>query len=192
MILRYLLSSAGLVIAGILLFRFRVRSDYLRRGRLSPFSSFMELLFFALHANMIYLFIPVKWPDLPALTQDPVWYYPSLILIITGLTIVSGSLIPLGYLRTMGLKSRELKTGGLYRITRNPQVIGYYLILAGFFLSYPSVYSAGWIFIFGIVIHLMIITEEEYLSTIYGKKYEEYMKRVPRYLVGQGIFRKGN
>jgi protein-S-isoprenylcysteine O-methyltransferase Ste14 len=142
----------------------------------------MEFIFFALHANSMYVFIPVKWPDLPPLADEAVLYYPSLLFIIIGLIVVITAMIPLGYFRTMGLRSKKLKTSGLYNLTRNPQLIGYYLILIGFAVSYLSVYAVGWIIIFGISAHWMINTEEEYLLKIYGEEYEKYCKRVPRYL----------
>jgi protein-S-isoprenylcysteine O-methyltransferase Ste14 len=159
-----------------------VRNDYLKRGRLSPASALLELVFFALHANTIYLFIPIKWPNIPPLAKDAILYYPSVFIIIVGLVIVLIAIIPLGYYRTMGLKSKNLKTNGLYKFTRNPQLIGYYLLLIGFAVSYPSFYSIGWIIIFGIIAHLMVITEEEYLLKIYGDRYQNYCNRVPQYL----------
>ena len=183
MVTKFSLAALFLLGSGFVLFRYLVRNDYLKKGKLSPVSATLEFVFFALHANSMYLFIPVKWPNLPPLAKTTLLYYPSLFLIILGLVVVFIAMIPLGYNRTMGLKSKNLKTNGLYKFTRNPQLIGYYMLLIGFAFSYPSFYSAGWIIIFGIITHLMVITEEEYLLKIYGEKYKHYCKHVPRYLV---------
>jgi protein-S-isoprenylcysteine O-methyltransferase Ste14 len=182
MLIIYLSGASLLVLFAFILFRIIVRNDYLNRGKLSPVSAFLEFVIFALHANFLYLFIPVKWPELPSLSKNSLMYYPSLLLIILGLAVVLASIIPLGYRRTMGLKSHELKKNGLYKITRNPQVVGYFSILVGLALSYPSFYALGWIIIFGIIIHMMVMTEEEYLRKIYGKEYSNYLQQVPRYL----------
>jgi protein-S-isoprenylcysteine O-methyltransferase Ste14 len=106
----------------------------------------------------------------------------AIICITIGLIGLIWSMIPLGYYRTMGLKSVKLKTNGLYRYSRNPQITCYYLILIGIFISFPSTYSFGWILIYGIIGHLMILSEEEYLIKIYEDSYSEYCKKVPRYI----------
>lgn len=182
MLIKSLLAALFLFLFGYVLFRVIARREYLRKGKLSFISSFLEFVFFALHANAMYLFIPVKWPRLPSLTNHPILYYPSLLLIIIGLLIVCTAMIPLGYRRTMGVKSNKLKVNGLYKYTRNPQLIGYYLILIGFILSYPSLYAVGWLIVFSVISHLMVITEEEYLTNLYGREYQDYFNRIPRYL----------
>jgi protein-S-isoprenylcysteine O-methyltransferase Ste14 len=56
----------------------------MKRGKLSPVSALLEFVFFALHANSMYLFVPVKWPNLPPLAKDTMLYYPSLIVMTLG------------------------------------------------------------------------------------------------------------
>ena len=152
------------------------------RGELTLQSSFLELVFFAFHAIMMYVFIPVTWLKLPPLSNHPVWHIVSLISILLGLIILGASMVPLGFKRTMGLKSSNLKTNGLYKISRNPQVIGYSFVLTGFIISYFSVYAIGWFVLFGINIHWMVLSEEEYLKKKYGEIFEAYLREVPRYL----------
>jgi protein-S-isoprenylcysteine O-methyltransferase Ste14 len=178
----YIIGSVFLLISGYFLFRVLVRNDYLKKGRLSYFTSFLELLFFALHANFFYVFIPVKWPNLPSLAENQFQYFSSLFWMTTGLAILLLSLLPLGFFRVMGLKSHRLKTTGLYKYSRNPQVIGYFLILIGFSISYPSLYSLGWLIVFSIVVHRMVLTEEEYLEKKYKDIYSDYRLKVPRYV----------
>ena len=180
MLIRSILTAIFLILFGHVLFNVMARRDYRNRGKLSALTSTLEFVIFALHANSMYMFLPTKWPNLPALSKDPAIYIISLALIIIGLAIVLGAMIPLGYNRTMGLKSRDLMTRGFYRYTRNPQLIGYYLILIGVAVSYPSLYSLGWLVVFGIITHFMITAEEEYLHKIYGEKYKDYCGKVPR------------
>jgi protein-S-isoprenylcysteine O-methyltransferase Ste14 len=95
---------------------------------------------------------------------------------------VLSSIIPLGYNRSMGLNSKTLKTDGLYKFSRNPQLSGYGILLIGFAVSYPSIYIAGWIIVYTIVSYMMAITEEEYLLKIYGEGYKQYCLQVPRFI----------
>ena len=73
-------------------------------------------------------------------------------------------------------------TTGPYRYSRHP-------VYFGFFLMYISItiMSLSWIFlvitiIFGI--HFMIVApaEERYCLETYGKEYQEYIERTPRYI----------
>ena len=180
----FLYSSAVvfLLLFSVLLFRVLARRDYLNKGKLTGFTSFLEFMLFALHANIMCLFIPVKWPNLPPLSGNGYVYYLSILFIIIGLIVVFVAMVPLGFNRTMGLKSIKLKTNGLYKWSRNPQVAGYFLFLSGFVLSYISIYSIFWLVLFGIIAHLMILTEEEYLTGLYGDEYKDYCKRAPRYI----------
>jgi len=182
MLLKFISTAVFLLLFAIVLFRVLARRDYLNKGRLSVITSFLEFVIFALHANMMYLFLPVKWPSLPPLSENSYLYYLSLFFIIIGLLIVFSAMVPMGYNRTMGLKSKNLKINGLYKWSRNPQVVGYTIFLTGFALSYFSLYAVGWILLFGIIIHNMIFTEEEYLTKMYGEVYQNYKERVPRYI----------
>jgi protein-S-isoprenylcysteine O-methyltransferase Ste14 len=181
-LLYYLLGSILLLVLGYFVFRRIVRNDYLKNGKLSHFSSFLEFLFFALHANFSYIFLPSKWPYLPSMPENIYQHIISLICVFIGLIGLIWSMIPLGFFRTMGLKSVHLKKNGLYRYSRNPQIIFYLLILIGVFISYPTFYSVGWIIIYLVVGHLMILTEEEYLQKKYKDNYRAYCKKVPRYI----------
>ena len=71
---------------------------------------------------------------------------------------------------------------GPYRITRNPQIVGGSLLVIGTTLLWPSWYALGWIALYGVVAHLMVITEEENLHRVFGEEYAQYCERVPRYL----------
>jgi len=183
----YIIWAVALMISGYWIFRIQVRGDYQKKGKLSFLSSFLEFAFFAFHANMMYVFIPVSWGRLPPLSGHPLWNLVSLVCIIVGLIIVATSMIPLGFGRSMGLQSRRLKTNGLYRLSRNPQLIGYSILLIGYIISYFTLYAIGWFILLWINIHWMIISEEEHLVKVYEDEYEDYCRKVPRYLDTRSI-----
>jgi protein-S-isoprenylcysteine O-methyltransferase Ste14 len=87
----------------------------------------------------------------------------------------------LGILRSMGLGT-GLKVTGLYRISRNPQILGCALYIIAFIVLWPSWYALGWGLSLTGILNLMVRTEEEHLRNTYGQEYEGYCKRVPRYL----------
>ena len=72
--------------------------------------------------------------------------------------------------------------GRPYRITRNPQLLGGALLVFGYVLLWLSCYALGWLTLFAVMAHLMILAEEGYLLNIHGERYEQYCRRVPRYI----------
>ena len=86
----------------------------------------------------------------------------------------------LGYGRTMGQDKKILKTNGLYKYSRNPQLIGYGMILIAFALFYLSWFSLGWFIMYLVISYFMIKTEEEFLANKYGEEYQKYCNDVPR------------
>lgn len=88
----------------------------------------------------------------------------------------------LGVLRSLGHGTKELEQSSLYRITRNPQALACALYVIGFAMLWPSWYSEGWAFLYFVLIHVMVLTEEEHLLRTYGQQYKVYCKQVPRYI----------
>jgi protein-S-isoprenylcysteine O-methyltransferase Ste14 len=77
----------------------------------------------------------------------------------------------------------ELIVAGPYRLTRNPMYAGISLVQVG-----VGIVSANpWLFLaaavaLGIVHRIAVVPEEEYLAARFGAPYEEYRRRVRRYL----------
>ena len=71
---------------------------------------------------------------------------------------------------------------GLYRLSRNPQIVGGSLLVIGSAVQWPSWYALGWVILYGAITHMMVLTEEEHLSAVHGEAYARYCERVPRYL----------
>lgn len=180
MLFRYLVSASILILFSFITFRVIVRNDYSNKGRLTFISYSFEVLIFALHANFMYLFIPVKWPSLPSFPENMILRIISIVFIIIGFLIVAVAMSGLGYNRTMGQDKKLLKTNGLYKYSRNPQLIGYGMILIAFVLFYLSWFSIGWLIIYVVISYFMIKTEEEFLTNNYGEEYQKYCNDVPR------------
>ena len=79
-------------------------------------------------------------------------------------------------------ESTSLKTGGLFRFSRNPMYAGMYATVAAsvVYTANPLVILAG---VFVIAVHHRIVfAEERHLLDVFGREYREYCSRVPRYI----------
>ncbi len=180
MAIKYIISSIILILLSFIVFRVVVRKDYLDNGRLSPVSYVLEILIFALHANFPYLFFSVDWPEMPPLPGNKTIVFWSVVTIVIGLIILLFSFLNLGYRPSLGMDKNQLKINGIYQYSRNPQLVGYGMVIFGFFILYSSWYSLGWFLIYLIVSYFMVRSEEEFLNIKYREEYKKYCKIVPR------------
>ena len=76
----------------------------------------------------------------------------------------------------------ELVTGGIYKFSRNPAFLGFDFMYIGVLLMYFNPLTLFFSLFAIVMLHLQILQEEKYLTATFGKEYEEYKKRVFRYL----------
>jgi protein-S-isoprenylcysteine O-methyltransferase Ste14 len=180
----YFSSAFLLIVIALAVFRVVVRRDYQRKGRLTFASSILQVLIWGLYMSFPYIYNPAEWvrilsPDVPvsALVRGA-----GLVCIAIGLVSAFGTMIWFGLRRAIGLQVNELLQRGPYRISRNPQLVGGSFLVIGTVLLWPSWYALGWAMLYGVVGHLMVMTEEEHLREAYGEAYGKYCEQVPRYL----------
>ena len=178
----YWIGSAVTLLVAVIIFRIFVRRDYRRHGKLGPLAVILEFVIFALHANVIYLYLPVPWPRLPAAPENPVQLYLGGTITILGLLAALAIMAQLGFSTSVGQQPEGVRKTGPYRWTRNPQLLAYGTGLLGFVLMYPSYQTAAWILLYAAISQLMVLTEEEHLKNQFGEEYLEYCRQVPRYL----------
>ncbi len=75
----------------------------------------------------------------------------------------------------------ELITSGVYRYSRNPAFVGFYLLYVGIILSYFNIYLLVVTVLAILSLHLQILSEEKSLVKMFGSNYTEYIKKVSRY-----------
>jgi protein-S-isoprenylcysteine O-methyltransferase Ste14 len=168
--------------AAFVVFRVFVRNDYKRLGKLSPFSGILEGLIWALFISFPFLYNPPQWMFSWSQFISTPQIIIGLIILTLGIILAFSAMGWLGLGRSFGQEANTLKDFGYYRFTRNPQILGGALMVAGVSILWPSWYELGWIGLYGIIGHLMVLTEEEYLANQYGEKYAAYCARVPRYI----------
>ena len=75
-----------------------------------------------------------------------------------------------------------LKVDGLYRISRNPMYVGVYMtLLAATLYTLNPVALAIAVFVIA-VHHRIVLAEERFLEGAFGSAYQDYRRRVRRYL----------
>ena len=154
--------------------------DYL--GFVSKIITFV--LFFSLIINA---FMPTMYKYLL-----PIWYIENEIMLFIGFILLHVSLIWILVAQFQMDKSwrigfdknqkTELKTEGLFRYSRNPVFLGMIFTLFSVFLILPNIVTFC-VFVVGYIsFSVQIRLEEEYLQSVHGQRYNEYCKKVRRFI----------
>lgn len=75
----------------------------------------------------------------------------------------------------------QLVTGGLYRVSRHPQQLMFFISFLGICVAIGSWLALFLQIIFSVFLHFRILAEEKACLERYGDSYRDYMKRVPWY-----------
>lgn len=76
----------------------------------------------------------------------------------------------------------ELVTNCIYKFSRNPAFLGFDFMYAGVLLMYFNPLTAVFSLFAAVTLHLQILQEEKYLTSVFGSLYTAYKSRVFRYL----------
>jgi len=180
---RALALVSGLVlVCAWLVFR-KVGSDYHRYGQLTTSASILETGIFFLHGVSSYAFLDSRVATIEV--RQP--------LFVIAILLISGSIVGVlcimgqfGWSKSVGQSVDGLKENGIYRYTRNPQLLMYFFVVLGYSLLWPSWTGAVWVGLYAAIAHLMVRTEEAHLLEQYGDAYAAYCLRTPRYIGWSG------
>ena len=178
----YLIAAALLVTAAYLVFNRVVAKDYENRGRLGWWASTLQLAIFAAFFCFPYLYMPPEWAWdwLPNGTWNRL---AALMLVVLGMLLAFPTMIWFGMKRAFGFEVTGIVANGLYRYSRNPQMVGGWLMVLGVFVYLPSLYNLGWVLIWALIGHWMVTNEEIHLRKVFGEEYNRYCEKTPRYLI---------
>jgi len=166
-----LLGAAHLVFA-------KVRSEYQLKGKLSSLVAILQTGYFILYAFCSYFFLDSR---LSQVNTGNLLFILAVVCILIGFLLVMFSMPFLGR-RTFGMEVGALRTNGLYRYSRNPQLVGGFIFIVGYTLLWPSWQGALWASLWMEISRLMVQAEEMYLENMFGDEYRAYCKRTPRYI----------
>lgn len=133
--------------------------------------------------NSILLLVPflaVRFLLLSALDKKPdfSWrFYAGTVLYLAGLCLCAVSMVDFSSPDDAGLN-----INGIYRFSRNPMYVAYFICFMGMAFLTQSLVLMGIIMIFQISAHWIILAEERECIERFGTAYEEYKKRVRRYI----------
>ncbi len=172
-----LLLLTALLLAAFFVFA-RVRSDYRTHGQLSRPAAILQTGYFCVYALCSYLVLDARLSHVR--TAGPLFPL-AITLMLLGLLAVLFSMPFLGR-RSFGQEVGSLRTDGLYRYSRNPQLVGGFLFIAGYVMLWPSWQGAAWASLWLVSAQLMVRAEEEHLGRVFGAAFRDYCARTPRYL----------
>ncbi len=181
-ILLYLSLQALFVVCGYFYYEKFIKRLYLSKQNLPASAGFSQLLVFLCHSILLYLPYSLygRWPEI---TVGNAQYFMGLGIAGLGFVILISGFIALKAIRhIMGLRSDRLIRNGIYKLTRNPQITGYGILIISFIIIWPSWYAVVSFFAYAIVAHKMVRTEESHLKKRFGDMYRQYQKRTRRYL----------
>ncbi len=143
-------------------------------------------------ALLMLIFIALMWLIdlfLPMFKQPWAWhewaalgvFTLAMLLIVAG--IISFRLARTTVDPTQPEKATAVVTTGVYRLTRNPMYLGFLMVLFafGFKLTNPIT----WLLLPAFVVYMnqfQIKPEEQALTELFGQAYEDYLKKVRRWV----------
>lgn len=128
--------------------------------------------------SMVTLFGPLIYSIFLPVNLDTAWFYAGLFIYLLGALFVT--------MATLSFSTTPLDkpvTKGIYRISRHPMNLGFFLVLIGMGIA-----SFSWVLLLGAIVFIILQgrilekAEEGMCLSKYGDSYGEYMSRTPRWL----------
>lgn len=146
-----------------------------------------KFMLFTVWALFAFISISPEYRDIvPFQIQDQVPEVQKLmavVFLIPANLIIVPAYISMGLVTHIGLPTgnHELRTGGVYRISRNPMYASFIFLNTATFLFIPSILLFV-VMVYGMVVHhFIVLGEEKFLENTFGDEYRRYKTRVPRY-----------
>lgn len=105
------------------------------------------------------------------------WFRIGIVAYIAGLLIFAWATASFAFPSGSGFNRK-----GLYRISRNPMYVGYFVCFLGCVLLTRSIQLLALVLVFQVSSHWIILSEERWCREVLGEEYTQYMREVRRYL----------
>lgn len=110
-------------------------------------------------------------------TTPPLLFFAGTSLLVIGALLLLASVISFAAPAADGMNKN-----GLYRRSRNPMYVAYFIYFMGCVFITQSLLLLGFVLVFQISAHWIILAEERWCVQQFGRDYLAYMERVRRYL----------
>lgn len=111
------------------------------------------------------------------ITTDSYWFYAGLVVYGLGLLLCLTSVSNFAKPEENGIN-----VNGLYRISRNPMYVAYFIYFLGCVFLTQSILLLTLLMVFQISAHWIILSEERWCINKFGEEYKNYMNEVRRYI----------
>ncbi|NYB74323.1 phospholipid methyltransferase [Sedimentibacter hydroxybenzoicus DSM 7310] len=111
------------------------------------------------------------------ITTDSYWFYVGLVIYGLGVLLCLVSVLNFAKPAENGINLK-----GLYRISRNPMYVAYFVYFLGCVLLTQSLILLVILLVFQISAHWIILSEERWCIKKFGEEYINYMNKVRRYI----------
>lgn len=105
----------------------------------------------------------------------------AILLIVAGRTLTLGSVLAMRS-KQAGQASSALQTSGPFRWSRNPGLLGMYLMFLGFLAVLPTPEFLAGVLVYFFYMDFKVRMEEDFLHNRFGERFEAYRARTGRYL----------
>lgn len=105
------------------------------------------------------------------------WFYAGLAIYALGIVLCLASVFNFANPAGNGINVK-----GLYRFSRNPMYVAYFICFLGCVLLTQSLLLFIILLIFQISAHWIILSEERWCIKEFGEEYKSYMNKVRRYI----------
>ncbi len=159
----------------------KLNFDYRRLGRLTTLGGILHVLVYVIHGMFMGFCLWGGWSA--KLVGWNFQTYLGLFISIGGLLI---TIAGMDFFRSMkkhtGLEAGRLDKHGLYAYSRNPQFVGYGLLLGGLSIIWYNQWVWAGLASYYLLIYVIALIEEEHLIRVFGDAYIQYCKDVPRFI----------
>lgn len=104
-------------------------------------------------------------------------FYLALSLFVVGIVLCAISVLCFAFPNAEGLN-----INGIYKYSRNPMYVAYFITFLGMSLLIQSFVVLVLVLNFQISAHWIIVSEERWCLEKFGRSYEDYMRTVRRYI----------
>lgn len=109
-------------------------------------------------------------------TSQP-WFYLGSAVCLVGMAVMILSVVSFTHPDSNGINMN-----GIYRISRNPMYISFFIYFLGCVLLTQSILLLAVLIVFQISAHWIILSEERWCKKEFGEIYIQYSQKVRRYL----------
>ena len=171
---------AALLLIPFLLIRFVflyvLDKDSLKRAAFfAPMLNGSEITYYIYQLSNIIIFIYLFF--LKIKTIPLFFFYIGIGVYMAGIILLAISVVNFAAPSESGVNE-----SGIYRISRNPMYVAYFICFVGFALLTQSLILLGFVLIFQISAHRIILAEEKWCIEKFGEEYLQYMNSVGRYI----------